>query len=324
MHKTLMLRLSVGVALMAACFALPAAAQQAYPSRPITVIVPYGPGTGIDLIARILTQKLAEDYKQGVVVKNLPGASGNIGAEAAAIAAPDGYTIAVIANSHFINQYLGKNVRDATKDLMPIAPVGTLPYLFGVPVSFPAKTIQDVVNLAKAKPGEINFAGLPGAVPHFLGVMLQTAGNIDIRMVSYKSTTDAISDVMSARVPLWFTTLPSAVSFVNTGRIRALAVSGSRRSPVLPNVPTMTESGFPQMDIGSSTYVVAPVGTPAAIINKLNADITRAMGNAEVIEKLHGQGLDITTSTPAELGEAMRTELAKWGPIVKASGLKPE
>lgn len=316
--------LTLGIALASACITQSAVAQQAYPVRPVTVIVPYGPGTGIDVITRILAQKLGEDYKAGVIIRNLPGASGNIGAEAAATAAADGYTVATIANSHFINQYLGKNVRDATRDFVPVAPIGTLPYFFAVPVDFPAKTIQEVISVAKAKPGEVNYAALPSSVPHFLGVMLATAGNIDIRMISYKSTTDAITDVMAGRVPLWFTTLPSAVPFVTSGKIRPLAVTGNKRSASLPNVPTMIEAGFAQMDIGSSTYVVAPLNTPAAIVTRLNADITRAMGSKDVIEKLNGQGLAITTSTPAELGEAMRAELAKWGTIIKASGLKPE
>ena len=324
MIRTWILQMPVCIALVSAFAAGPAMAQQAYPSRAITVIVPYGPGTGIDLVARILTEKLGEDYKQGLIVKNLPGASGNIGAEAAASAAADGYTIMLIANSHFLNQYLGKNVRDALKDFAPVAPVGTLPYLFGVPSNFPAKSIQDVVAIAKARPGTINFAAIPSGVAHFLGVMLKTAGDIDIRMVSYKSTTDAIPDVMSERVPLWFTTLPSAVSFVTSGRIRALGVSGSRRSPLLPDVPTMTEAGFPQMDLGAITYVVAPVGTPTAIISKLNTDISRAKENKDVITKLHGQGLDVTPGTPAQLAESMRAEWVKWGIIVKASGLKPE
>jgi len=299
-------------------------AQPAYPSRPITVIVPYGPGTGIDLVARILAQKLGEEYKPGLVVRNLPGASANIGAEAAATAAPDGYTIMLIANSHFVNQYLGKNVRDALKDFAPVAPVGNLPYLFGVPINFPAKSIQEVVAIAKARPGTLNFAAIPSGVAHFLGVMLKTAGDVDIRMVAYKSTTDAIPDVMAERVQLWFTTLPSAVPFVTSGKIRGLGVTGSRRSRLLPDVPTMTEAGFPQMDIAAITYIVAPAGTPAAIVNKLNADISRAKEDKNVIEKLHAQGLDITSGTPAQLGESMRAEYAKWGVIVKASGLKPE
>jgi tripartite-type tricarboxylate transporter receptor subunit TctC len=320
-------RLSVLIAmpLAAGTVMLPTpVAAQAFPNRAITVIVPYGPGTGIDLAGRIITQKLIEEYGQPIVIRNMPGASGNIGADAIAAAAPDGYTIGMIPNSAFINQFVQKNARDPLKDFVPISPAGTQPYLLAVPPSFPAKSISEVVALAKAKPGELNFTGLSGSVPHFLGVMLRSAGGIDIRMISYKSTTDAVNDVINGRVQLWFTPLPSGMSFIKSGRVYPLAVTGTTRSPLAPNVPTMTESGFPGMDMNSALYFVAPRATPAAIVAKLNADIGRVASSKEIYDKLLAQGLTFERRNSAEFAEDLRAEQAKWSGIVKASGLKPE
>lgn len=297
---------------------------QGYPERPITLVCPYGPGTGIDLIARILAQRLGEEYGQPVVVRNQPGASGNIGADVAAKAAPDGYTIVILANSQIINQHISKNVRDVQKDFVAVAPAGTLPYLLGVPSQFPAKSIREVVAVAKSKPGEINYGTVPASLPHFLGVMLKSSADIDIRLVPYKSTTDAIGDVLSGRVPLWFTTVATALPLVNSGKVRALGVTGEKRAAVLPDVPTMTEAGFPALDISQSFFYLAPAGTPPAIVAKLNADITRAMGNKDVREKLANQGVEPATSTPEQLAALLRSEYVKWGRIVKESGIRTE
>jgi len=300
------------------------AAAQSFPNRPVTMIVPFAAGTGIDIVTRILGQKMSEDVGQPVIIKNMPGASGNIGADAAAASTPDGYTLGIVANSLFINQYTQKNHRDPINDYAPVSPLGALPYLVAVPLSFPAKSIRDVVALAKAKPGEINFTGLPGSLSHFMGVMLKSAGNIDIQMVSYKSTTDAIPDVLSGRVPLWLTPMPSGLPFVTSGKMRGLAVSGDRRTPLAPDLPTLKEAGFPGMDISAVLYIVAPRGTPVAVINKLNADIGRAQNSKDVQDKFLAQGLVVEKGSPSDLLESMRVEQAKWAVIIKESGMKPE
>lgn len=310
-------------AVMAGLGAAPAAAQT-YPTRPVTVIIPYAPGTGIDIVGRIIGQKLTEEYSQPIVIRNMPGASGAIGAEAAANSAPDGYTLAMIPNSIFINQYLKKDSKDPFTQFVPVAPGGTQPYVIAVPPGFAPKNLKEIAALAKSKPGELNYTGLSGSVPHFMGVMFAAAADIDIRMVSYKSTTDAINDVLTGRVPLWITPLPSGLSFLQAGKVRGVAITGEKRSTLVPDVPTMRESGFPSMDIDSVLYFVAPRGTPAPIVTKLNADIARIAATREIADKLLAQGLVVDKRNPQELIEVMRAEQAKWATIVKASGLKPE
>lgn len=257
MHGTSIFRFAI-LALLTADFGLIAgnAFAQTYPNRPITFICPYAPGTGIDLIARIIGQKLSEYSGYPVVIKNQPGASGNIGADAAANAPPDGYTIVIIANSH--------------------------------------------------------------------RVMLKSAGDIDITLISYKSTTDAVADVVGGRVPIWFTTVASGLPLVKSGTVRALGVTGEKRAALLPDVPTMVEAGFPGLNTGSAFYILAPAGTPKPIITKLNSDITKAMGTKDVKEKRAGQGVEPNSSTPEELGAILKNEVTKWAKTVKESGIRTE
>ncbi len=297
---------------------------QALPPGPITIIVPYGPGTGIDIVARILTDKLSEMWGTSVVVRNMPGASGNIGAAAAAASKPDGTTLVIMANSHFINQQIGTNVVDATTALTPVAPAGVIAYMLAVSAAIPVNNVQELIAYARARPGQVHYSGLTGSVPHLLGVALSAAANIDIRLVSYKSTTDAIADTVSGRVPIWFTTVPSGIPLVQSGKVRALAVSGTRRSRQLPDVPTFVEAGLPTLDIGSSQFVLAPVGTPAALIEKYNRDIGTVMSRADVIDKMRVQGAEASTSSVAELAQHLRTESRRFADLVKASGIKPQ
>lgn len=298
---------------------------QAYPARAVTLICPYGPGTGIDLIGRILAQKLGDTWGQAMVVRNQPGASGAIGAEAAARAAPDGYTLAIMATSHIINQHMARNVKDVVSDFAPVAPVGSLPHVLAVPAAFPAKSIKELIAYAKARPGEVNFAALSGSATWFLGMLLKSSADIDIRHVAYKSTTDALPDVLAGRVPVWFTTVASAIPLVKAGKIRVLGItSGEKRASVMPDVPSMIESGLPALDISQGLFILAPLGTPPAIIAKLNADITRAVGLPEVRERLATEGAEPRTATPAALGAELKSESARWAKLVKDTGLRSE
>ncbi len=325
MNRPSILRLALLAVVAAhACFAAGIALAQAYPSRPITLICPYAAGTGIDIVARTIGQKLEEKPGYTVVVKNQPGASGNLAADAAAKAAPDGYTIVIMANSHIINQYVSKNVRDVLKDFVPVAPAGTVPYVLAVPTSLSATSMKELVALAKAKPGELNYAAIVASLPHLLGVSLKSAADIDITLVSYKSTTDAVVDVLSGRVPIWFTTLASALPHARAGKVRVLAVTGDRRSALLPDVPTMTEAGFPELNSGSTSFIMAPAGTPAAIVAKLSSDIGAAVASSDVREKLAAQGVEPNTGSAEELGATLRAEVDKWGRAVKASGIRTE
>lgn len=302
------------------------AAAQSFPAdqKPVTLIVPYGPGTGIDLVTRILGNRLAEVWKSPVVVRNLPGASGAIGATATAQAKPDGYTFGMIANSHIINQFVAKNVVDIQKAFDPVAPGGTLPYLIAISTTLPPRSLRELVALAKTRPGEINYSGLSGSVPHLLGAALQAAGEIDIKLIPYKSTTDAIPDIIAGRVPIWFTTVASGVPMVQKGSVRALAVTGDKRSNVLPDVPSVVEAGFPTLNLGSSFYLLAPAGTPRAIITRVNAEMRAAMGHAEVRDKLAGQGVEPQVGTPEELAATLQAEVTRFAAAIKTSGIANE
>jgi tripartite-type tricarboxylate transporter receptor subunit TctC len=309
---------------MLACVGSGVAGAQAYPTRPITLICAFGPGTGIDITARIIAQKLEEKPGYTVVVKNQPGASGNIGVDAAARAAPDGYTLIIVGNSQIITQYMSKNARDVVKDLVPVAPAGTTPFVLAVSSSLPVTSMKELVALAKSKPGELNYAGVVATLPHMMGVSFNMAANIDIRLVSYKSTPDAMTDVLSSRVPIWFTSLASAYPQAKAGKVRVLALTGDKRSALLPDVPTMTEAGYPELDSGSMTFIMAPAGTPPAIVAKLNADITAVVASPAVTEKFAEQGVEPNTGTPEELGATLRKEVDRWGRVVKAAGIQPE
>ncbi len=301
-----------------------AALAQAFPSGPVTLICPYAAGTGIDILSRILADKLSEQWGSPVVVKNVPGASGNLGAAAAASAKPDGSTLVMMANSHFINQQVGSNVVDATTALTPVAPTAVIPYMLAVSAAIPVRTVEELVAYTRARPGEVHYSGLYASVPHLMGFAFASAAKVDVRLVAYKSTTDAIADTVSGRVPIWFTTVPSGLPLVQSGKVRALAVSGEKRLRQLPDVPTMTEAGFPTMNIGSSQYLMAPAGTPAPIVEKINRDVTAIMSRRDVVEKIREQGAEPSTATVQEFAELFRSENRKFTELVKSSGIKPQ
>lgn len=297
---------------------------QAFPTGPVTLICPYGAGTGIDIVARIVAEKLGEQWPFPVVVRNMPGASGNLGAQAAASAKPDGSTLVIMANSHLINQHVGRNVVDANTALTPVAPAGKVPYLLTVSAALPVRTVPELVAYAKARPGEVHYSGIHASVPHLLGVALASSANIDVRLVAYKSTTDAIADTVSGRVPIWFTTVASGMPLIQSGKVRPLAVTGDKRLARLPDVPTMAEVGYPAMDLGAAFHFMAPAGTPPTIVEKINRDIVAVLSRRDVADKLGEQGAEPSTATAQELAQLLRAETRKWGELVRASGIKPE
>jgi len=323
LKRSLFLRLASAGGLSAAGLApWPAAHAQAFPAGPVTLICPYAAGTGIDVVARIVADRLGEQWPHPVVVKNMPGASGNLGAAAAASAKPDGTTLVILANSHLINQQVGRNVVDANTALTAVAPAATVPYLLTVSAAIPPRTAQELVAYARARPGEVHYSGIQASVPHLLGVALASSANVDVRLVSYKSTTDAIADTVSGRVPIWFTTVTSAMPLIQAGKVRALAVTGDKRLRMMPDVPTMTEAGYPAMDLGSAFLFMAPAGTPAPVVEKVNRDILAILRRRDVIDKLGEQGAEPSSGTPQELTQWLRSETRKWGELVKTSGIK--
>lgn len=308
---------------LAACALLAGtAAAQSFPTRPITFIAPYGPGSGNDLIARVIAQKIGDSMGQPMVVENRSGAAGAIGTELAAKAAPDGHTIVIASTSQTINPWVTKVQYDLLRDFAPVIRPATLPYVLAVPTALPAKSIKELVALAKKNPGKFNYAGTYASASHLMGEMLKSAGQIDIALVSYKSTSDAVTDVVANRVEIWFTTTATGVPLAKSGKIRIIGVSGKERIPVLPDTPTMIEAGFPTLDVGVNFYILTAIKTPPAVVGTLNQHIGKATGSSDVKEKLAAMGVDAHVTTPEEAGVILRKEIETWGRVVKESGIK--
>ena len=306
------------------CLASGNAVAQSYPSRQITFIVPYGPGTGNDIIARIISQNVTERWGHPMVVENRPGATGGIGLEATRNAPPDGHTIVIASTSQIINQHVSKVRYNLLRDFAPVSLAGAVANVIAVGSDSPAKTIKDLVAMAKAKPGKLNYGASVGSVQQFMGVMLMSAGGVDITMIPYKSTPDVEADVVAGRVEIMFTTVATAVRLVKTGSIRVLGVTGDKRAAVLPDVPTMAEAGFPTLSRSGKFYILGPAGTPKPIITALNGEIVKAIATQEVRDRLAAAGVEPESSSPEEATAVLRSEVARWGKIVKESGVHLE
>jgi tripartite-type tricarboxylate transporter receptor subunit TctC len=312
--------------LLVAGFALATggAGAQGYPSKPVTFIVPFGPGSGNDVIARIIAQKVTENWSQPVVVENRPGASGGIAMELTARAPADGHTVVIASTSHIVNQFVSKVRYDMLKDFSPVALSGALPFVVAVTQTSPAKSMNELVAIAKSRPGKLNYAAVPGGVPHFMGEMLKSARGLEIAMIPYKSTTDAEVDVIAGRVEIWFTTMASALPLVKGNRVRVLGVSGAKRSAMLPDVPTMTENGLPGVDVTVGFYFLTAAATPKPAVVALNREIVRAIESADVRDRLVAAGVEPRSSSPEELDSLLKSEVARWGRIIKDSGVRLE
>ena len=295
---------------------------QNYPAKPITFIAPFGPGSGNDVIARIVAQKVSENWSQPVVVENRPGASGGIGMETTAKARPDGYTVVIASTSHIVNQFVSKTRYDVLKDFAPVSVTGSMPYVVAVTHASPAKSMNDLVAIAKSRPGKINYAAVPGGVPHFMGEMLKSARGLDIVMIPYKSTTDAEVDVISGRVEIWFTTMASALPLMKGNRVRILGVSGEKRAAVLPEVPTMAEAGLPTVDVTVGFFFLTAAATPKPIVEALNREIVKAIDTKDVRDRLAAAGVDPRSSSTEELDALLKNEVARWAKIIKDSGVR--
>jgi tripartite-type tricarboxylate transporter receptor subunit TctC len=297
------------------------AGAQEFPNRAITIVVPFGPATGNDIIARHVGQHIAGTLGQSVIVDNRPGATGNIASDYVAKSQPNGYTIYLPSTSILLNQLVGTPNSNLIRDFEPIALSGALPYALAVPNALPVQTVQELVALAKTKPGQLNYAGYVGGVPQFLGEMLNRAGKVDITMVPYKSTTDAATDFIAGRLQVLFTPVPSSLPFLQGKQGRVIAVTGAKRAGVLPDVPTMTEAGYPDLTVEVAYFFLAPAGTPKAVVDKLSGAISVALRDPKVIEALAKQGVDEKTGGPAETKTYLAEQLRMWEAIVKQSPL---
>jgi len=295
---------------------------QAYPSKPISLIVPQAAGGTNDIVARLVAPAFGESIGASVVVENRPGAGGNIGTQSVARAAKDGYTLLLTINSaQAINPALYKNPGfDPVNDFVPLYYIGATPYVLVSPPGSPYKTLADVVAAAKKKPGELSYASAGnGTISHLLGAMLNVSAGIEMQHIPYKGVAPAINDVLGGQVPLAFASLPSALNYIKTGKLQAIAISSAKRSSAAPEIPTIAET-YPDCVGEVWVAIFAPIGVNSEIVKKIQVAMEKTISKPEVREKLIAQGLDLTPVPTAKLDALLKDELAKWVKIVKASG----
>ena len=300
---------------------------QNYPARPLRLIVPTAPGGGTDFTGRLVAAKLSETMGQQVVVENRGGGGGSVGADNAAKATPDGYTLLLgsIA-THAVNPALYKKLPyDHLKDFASVSLIGTVPNALVVHPSLPVKSMQEFITYAKANPGKINYGSSGvGSPPHLSMELLRSMTGINLVHVPYKGAGPALADLLGGQVQAMCTSLAGLINFVKSGRVRALGVTTAKRNPQLPDVPTIVESGVPGYEVTIWYAVFAPVATPKAIVDKLNAEMVKALNSSEMKERMALQGMDPAPSTPAELTAFVKVETAKWAKAAKDSGATAE
>jgi len=313
---------------MLACAALatPAFAQPAYPSKPVRIISIFAPGGGNDVICRLVAQQLTERLKQQVIVENRVGANGIVGTEAVARAAPDGYTFTLIPSGHTVNASMYKKLPfDSLKDFTPITLAGSGPLVLAVHPSLPVKNVRELIALAKSRPGQLTYvsSGI-GASGHLAGALFDTMTGTKMEHIPYKGMSLAVSDLMGGQVSMTFGTSLSVIPHVRTGRLRALATTGAQRSPALPDLPTVAESGVPGYEAGLWYGFVGPARMPPEIVQRLNAEIVAILAQSDTREKLASQGLDARSSTPDEFARVLAADIVRWAAVVQKLGLQAE
>jgi tripartite-type tricarboxylate transporter receptor subunit TctC len=314
------------VCALAAVLVPPMAAAQDYPTKPIKLIVPFPPGGPNDIIARAVGQRMQELSGQTVTIDNRGGAGGQLGTDAVAKAEPDGYTIAITsAGALAISTALQEKVAyDSTKDLKAITLVATVPEMLVVATNVPASNLGELVALAKAQPGKLNFASTgPGSMPHLAGELLKMTAKIDIVHVPYRGAAPVMNDMLGQQVQMVWLDLPILLPQVAAGKVKPIVIGSRERVATLKDVPTTTEAGFPQILAENWYGMVAPAATPPAVVAKLNKLATDAMGSADVKEKLASQGAILSPTTPDAFAAYIRAEIDKWGKVVQAAGIKP-
>jgi tripartite-type tricarboxylate transporter receptor subunit TctC len=312
-------------ALVFAALMMDGAAAQTYPNHAIRLIVPFPAGGTTDIIARDVAKQLTSTLGQSVIVDNRAGAGGNIGSDVVAKAAPDGYTLLMgTVGTHAINPSLyAKMPYDHVKDFTPVILVAGVPNVLEVTPSLPVNSVADLIKLAKAKPGTINFASSGnGTSIHLSGELFKTLTGVDMTHVPYKGSAPAIQDLLSGQVQVMFDNLPSSLAQIKAGKLRPLAVTSSKRSPALPDVPTVAEAGVPGFEASSWFGILAPAGTPPAIVAKINADVNAWLQSPEGKAELAAQGAEAAGGSPDAFVAHIRAETEKWAKVVKASGAK--
>ena len=317
------------LAMLLLCVARAPAAQpaDAYPSRPLRILVTVPPGGAADFIARSVGAKLAESLGQPVIVENRAGASGTIAADAVAKAAPDGYTL--LQNSfttHGVAPLIYVRLPyDSFRDLAPVTLLAQIPLVMAVNAEVPAASAREFIALAKSKPGAFSFGSSgSGGAPHLTGELFKSVTGTDLVHVPYKGSGPAVADLVAGRVQLMFDGAPSLLAHVKGGRLRVLAAVSRLRNALAPEAPTFAEIGYPQLDVSLWYGIMAPAGTPAGVVGRLNATIATVLGLADIRERFAAQGAEASRTTPEEFARFMRQELARWEPIVKSAGIKAE
>jgi tripartite-type tricarboxylate transporter receptor subunit TctC len=313
-------------AMAAAGWPVPAAAQQAYPSKPVRIISPFPPGGGNDALCRIVAQKLVEGLKQQVIVENRAGANGIVGTEVAARSAPDGYTIVLIPSGHAVNATLYRKLPfDSIRDFAPITLAGSSPLVLAVHPSLPVKSVKELVALARARPGQLTYvsAGV-GASGHLGGALFETLTGTKMVHIPYKGMALAITDLMSGQVSLTFGTSLSVIPHARSGRLRALATTGARRSPALPDLPTVAEAGVPGYEASLWYGFVGPARLPPEVVRRLNSAIVAVLGLPDVRDRLASQGVDPQPTTPEEFAQLLASDVERWAKVIQRAGIQPE
>jgi tripartite-type tricarboxylate transporter receptor subunit TctC len=303
-----------------------AAPAASYPTKAIRLIVPFAPGGSNDIMARIVGQNFTESMGQQVVVDNRAGASGIIGTDVAAKAPADGYTILMMSLTFAVNPSLVKKLPyDTEKDLAPVTLVASAPLLLVVNPAVPAKSLKEFIAYAKANPGKLNFgSGGPGTTPHLAGEMLKTMAGLQMTHIPYKGGGPALADLVGGQIQLMLENIPSTLPFVKSGRLRALAVSGLARSPLVADLPTLDEAGLKGYEIVGWNGLFVPSGTPQAIIAKLHAETVKALSHPQVKDRLATLGAEGVGSTPKQFAAFVKAEIGKWAKVVKDAGLRQE
>ena len=301
-------------------------AQQNFPTKPVRLLIPYAAGGAVDILGRTLGDELSKRWGQPVIIENRTGAGGTIASQVVAKSDPDGYTLVIVASGHSINPYLYKKLPyDTFKDFTPISLLGSSPNMMMVAASSPFKTVADVIAAARAKPGSLSYgqSGI-GTSTHLAGELFKYMAKVDITTVSYKGGAPIINDLLGGHLPLSFNNIPESISQIRAGTLRPLGVTSAKRAAVLPDVPTIAESGVPGYDTAVWWGLLGPAGMPADLAAKISKDCSAALNSPAVKQRLDNLGAAVAGTTPAEFDKYIRAEYQKWGPIIKAAGIKAE
>jgi tripartite-type tricarboxylate transporter receptor subunit TctC len=315
--------LLLGASAIALGLAAPVQAQS-FPSKPIRLVIPFAPGGVVDLTARQIGPKLSEAIGQPVLIENRSGAGGTLAADHVAKSAPDGHTLLFAFDSHAVNPHIYKSELryDTFKDFAPVTFVGSIPLLLATSPGYPAQDMPAFLNLTRNKPGSVSYASVgAGSSGHLAAEQLKLLAKVDMLHVPFKGGAPALAALMGEQVQLIVFAAGAGVPLVRGGKIKPLAVSGKQRSSAMPNVPTMAEAGYPQLDSGAWMGLLAPAGTPAAVVGRLNAEVAKVLKDPELIKKLADQAVELSSSTPEQFGALVRSEHDKWGKVIRDAKL---